>query len=379
MPHPVPVRRTALLTALALACGPVAPITTYTAPAREYQGQAAGKPLFPCDELRATAARMRAGLPAQDDAIRKTQQQLDAARTGVRESAQEAQMLALKEATGAAVHQLDFVREAKSLLEKYPPSNMDRLAGALGKIHDAAENLEKLTNSGAAGVNIGAAIRQNQLTMSTFVRELQDSGISDELAKAAVASLAGPAGLLAVEIGITARDAIAAGWGLYNNVTEADAAQRNLDTMRESRSLIDGRLYEINDILTSPATGCSKPPAPPQDRIMTQPPAADPPPYTPVPPAKPAAAAVKTPPQHHGGGGQAVAGLLLGGAAAAALYGYAKNKYGPNNNCVAPTADIPDLCSVGHSSACSQALANQVAYCQCRGYSTFDATAGTCR
>ena len=378
MPHPVPVRRTALLTSLALACGPVAPITTYTSPASERQAQAAGGPIFDCSGLQNTATRLRSGLPAQDEAIRRTQEQLDAARQGLKESVQEAQMLALKEAAGAAVHQLDYVREAKAGIAKAAASNANRLKwnAYVDKIKDAAEALQNLTSSGASGVNIGAAIRQNQLTLATFAKELEGSGISDELGKAAATAIAGPAGGLAVEIGISARDAIAAGWNLYNNATEADAAQRNLDQMRQARSAIDSRLYEINDIL---ATECAPPPAPPKDRIMTQPPAPEPPPYTPVPAPPPAPAQ----PQHHGGGGGAVVGVLLAGAAGVAVYGYAKNKYGTGadtTTCTAPTADIIAICGAGSgSSACKTALANQDSYCKCLGYAGFNAGSGRCQ
>jgi hypothetical protein len=377
MPHPVPVRRTALFTALALACGPVAPITTYTSPATGYQNQAAGKPIFDCTGLQATADRMRAGLPAQDEAIRRTQEQLDAARTGVKESVQEAQLLALKEATNAAVHQLDYVRETKSMIAKSAASNADRLKwnAIVDKIKDAAEKVQNATTSGASGLNIGTAIRENQLTLSTFAKELEGSGISDELGKAAATAIAGPAGGLAVEIGISARDAIAAGWGLYNNVSEADAAQRNLDTMRQARSSIDSRIYEINDILK---TECAPPPPPPQDRIMTRPPAAEPPPYTPVPDPAPQQAA----PAHHGGGGGAVVGVLLAGAAGVAVYGYAKNKYGTTDTttCTAPTADIVSICAAGGgSSACQTALANQTTFCKCEGYAGFNAGSGRCQ
>lgn len=377
MPHPVSVRRTALLTALALACGPVAPVTTYTSSASVVPGQAAGQPIFDCVGLQATAARMRAGLPAQDEAIRRTQEQLDSARAGVKESVQEAQMLALKEAAGAAVHQLDYIREAKAAIAKSAASNATRLKwlGYLDKIKDAADKVQNLTSSGAAGANLGAAIRDNQLTLSNFAKELEGSGISDELGKAAAMAVAGPAGGLAVEVAISARDAIAAGWNLYNNASEADAAQRNLDQMRQARSAIDSRLYQIDEILTSAESKCTPPPVQPQDRIMTQSPAGDPPPYTPVPPATSAAALTK----HKGGGGGAVLGVLLVGIAGAGVYGYAKNKYG-TKNCTAPTADIIAICGAGSgSTACKTALANQDAYCKCEGYAGFNTVAGICK
>lgn len=374
MPYPVPIRRTALLTALALASGPAAPITTYSAPAWR-QNQAAGHPIADCDALRATAARMRAGLPAQDEAIRRTEDQLAAARQGVHESTQEAQIAVVKAATAYAVHQLDTVRDLETAVENAKGASSlarRKWLARLDEFKRSAENIEKFSNSAAAGADLGAAIRDNQELLRRFIVDVDASGISDDLAMKA-ATFAGPMGVLTLEGLTVGRDLVYAGWSWYDMVKQEDAAARNLEEMQTARRAIDSRIYEIQGILADPDFQCATPAPPPSDRIMTQPPEPTPAVMTPVPAPAPA-------PRKGHGAANAAALLLIAGGAGTALYAY--NKYKNTTTCTAPTGDIPSICanqSADGGTACRQILAEQVAFCQCSGYSGFDAGAGVCK
>ncbi|MEI6244930.1 MAG: hypothetical protein WCQ64_07765 [Acidobacteriota bacterium] len=62
------------------------------------QAQAAGQPIFDCSGLQATSARLKAGLPVQNEWIRRTEEQLKAAREGVQQSKEALQELAFKTA-----------------------------------------------------------------------------------------------------------------------------------------------------------------------------------------------------------------------------------------------------------------------------------------
>jgi hypothetical protein len=189
------------------------------------------------------------------------------------------------------------------------------------KLKDAAEKLQGLVTSGASGVNIGAAIRDNQLAWANFAKDIDDSGIADEFGKLGFVAIFGPAGEIGFDLAVAARDGVAAGWGLYNNVTDAEAAQRTLDQLVDARRAIMGRLSEIDSILTSSDFNCAQPTPSPQDRIMTQPPAPDPIPAAPVAQAPQA----KTPKK--GGGGATAARVVVAGAGlGGALYALNKAK-----------------------------------------------------
>lgn len=363
-------RTAALGTCLSLLISTAAPAPVYSAP----QAQAGGRPIFDCSGLQATAARLRAGLPAQDEAIRRTEAQLREARQGRREAAGDLQLALLKTATLAAEETLKTVKEAQEAISAATGSaaNRKKWFDRYEAVKKSAEAIEKLTNSGKSGAEVGAAVREHQATVRKLVADLESSGISDELG-VKLAEFAGPMGAVTVSLAIAARDLIYAGVSSYLSGSEVEAAERNLDDMRQARRAVESRIFEMEGIVRSP--DCAPRPATPPNRSAVAPPASGgsptvPPstaPGTPATPAPSSPATQSPAPQAKGGGGGGLLLLALAGVGGAGYYAYAKNK---TENCGSnPSGQIASSCSVGNTSACRTAEANMDAYCRCNGYS----------
>lgn len=383
--HTPTQRRIALCTSVTLMFVSAAPLPVFTTtqPGSAAtmsidlaQAQAAGQPIFDCSGLQSTAARLKAGLPVQNEWIRRTEEQLKAAREGVQQSKEALQGLALKTARDLAVHQLKMVRDLQTAIENargYSSIARAKWLARVDTLKEGADAIEKLANAGKAGADLGTAISKNRGTLEEFVKQVNESGISDELGLKA-AEFAGPVGVAVVETFVAARDASFALWEGKMSADELNAAQRNLDQMRAARQAVESRAYELDGIV---ASECAPKAPAPKDRVSVQPaepPAPPPPAATPVPPPAKAPAAAR--PAKSGGGGTGV-GVLLGLAVAGGAGYYVYNK---SKTCVAPTSNILAICSQSSSSsACKTALADQDAFCKCSGYSGFNATYGSCQ
>ena len=337
------------------------------------QAQAAGGPIFDCTGMQATAARLKAGLPVQDEWIRRTEEQLRVAREGVQQSKEALQGLALKTARDLVAHQLKLVRDLQTAIANakgYSPIGRQKWLARVEKLKEGADAIEKLANSGKAGADLGTAISKNRGTLEEFVKQVNESGISDELGIKA-AEFAGPVGVAVVETFVAARDASFALWEGKMTADELNSAERNLNQMRAARQTVQSRAYELDGIVASP--DCAPTPAAPQGRATTTsptpapvPPASSPATSSPVPPAKadapaPTGAATTTSGGGHGGA------VLLGLAAVGGLGSVAYTKL---KNCGAgDTGQIGSSCSRGTPNACAAAQAVQEAYCKCMGYS----------
>lgn len=381
MPHPPLQRGTALCTTLALLLVMAASRPAHSTailPDDEVmtpipaQAQAAGQPIFDCSGMQSTAARLKAGLPIQDEWIRRTEEQLQAARAGVQQSKEALKGLALKTARDMALNQLKMINDLRATIEGargYKAGAQAQWLARVDKLKESADAIEKLVNAGTAGAELGAAISQNRGTLETFVQQINESGISDELGLKA-AELAGPVGVAVVETFVAGRDAFFAAYEGKTSADELNAAERSLAQMRAAKSLVESRAYELDGIV---ASECAPKPPAPRDRISVTPPdapTAAPAPAT--PPTKPGASA----PTKMKGGGGAGAGVVIGLAIAggAGYYAYKQLK-----TCVAPTSNILAICSQNSSStACKTAIADQDAYCKCEGYSKFDTVGGSC-
>lgn len=361
-------------------------LTTLTAPAPAWlesaQAQAPGAPIFDCAGMQATAARLRAGLPVQDEWIARTEAQLREAEAGVRQSKAELQQIALKSARDLAAHQLAQARVMRDMIEQqqgWSSLTRRRWLARVDEIQKLGEEVEKATSAGTAGLEgftLGTAIARNRAKLSDFANFLQDSGISDEAAKVAAGAVMGPAGALLVESFAVTRDIFYAGLSGALSADEADVARQNLASMKAARQLADTKIFELE---REPA--CAPRTPVPEDRIAVQPePAAPatPPSTTPSAPATPAQAPAGSMVKKRGHGGAATLAVLAAGGAAG-LYAY--NKYKTSETCTPTTSNIIAICSSqgGGSSQCKSAIAEATSYCQCLGYSTFDTGSGACR
>jgi hypothetical protein len=357
-------------------------LTTLAAPlsgARRPQVQAPGAPIVDCAGMQATAARLRAGLPVQDEWIARTEAQLRDAEAGIQQSQADLQQIAVKSARDLAAHQLAQVRVMRDMIEQqqgWSSLTRRRWLSRVDEIQKLGEEVDKAASVGTAGLEgfkLGTAIARNRAKLADFANFLQDSGISDEAAKMAAGAVLGPAGALLVESFAVSRDIFYAGLSGMLSADEAAVARQNLASMKAARQLAETKIFELErEPLCAPRTPV------PQDRIAIQPepaapPVAAPPPST-APPATPAKSATK------GGGPGAVTTLaILGAGGAAGLYAY--NKYKSSETCTPTTSNIISICSSqgGGSSQCKAAIAEATSYCQCLGYATFDTGSGGCR
>jgi len=323
--HESHIRRTARATMALLVVSTISPFHGYAdvaafRDAASFEQQAAGNPIFDCTGMQQTSARLKAGLPVQDEWIRRTEEQLRAAERGVTESKQALQDLAIKNAIQLAQSQLSAAADMKTALENAKGFSTLKRGQWLQKVDrikqlgEQIDNASKVGNSAIAGNNLGKLMQENRATLQDFINQISESGIADELGIKA-ASFAGPVGVLVVETFMVARDtALALGGGVIS-ASEAATARQNLDQMRLARRDVANRANELDKILASPESNCTPKPAAPQDRIQVQRPADTPatPPATPAP-----APSLPTTPSAKGGGGPGPLTWVLIGVAGAA-------------------------------------------------------------
>jgi hypothetical protein len=291
-------------------------LSTISPHAAAFEQQAAGNPIFDCTGMQQTSARLKAGLPVQDEWIRRTEEQLRAAEKGVTESKQALQDMALKQAIQLAQSQLSAAADMKTALENARGFSTLKRGQWLQKVDrikqlgEQIDNASKVGNSAIAGNNLGKLMQENRATLQDFINQISESGIADELGIKA-ASFAGPVGVLVVETFMVARDtALALGSGVMS-ASEAATARENLAQMRAARNDVANRAFELDRILASPDSNCTPKPPAPQDRIQVQRPA-----DTPATP--PAAPSLPTTPSAKGGGGPGPLTWALIGVAGAA-------------------------------------------------------------
>ena len=367
------IARGSLVTLLSLSLFPpvsAAPVLMSLIPGQ----QAAGQPIFDCSGMQSTSARLKAGLPVQDEWIRRTENQLRAAREGVVQSKEALQMLALKNARDLVVNQLQMLRDMRDMAKGASRQlSQAKFYKMLDAVQKGAEGIEKSISAGKAGADLGSAINNNQATLQEFLKQIGESGIADDLGLKA-AELAGPVGVLTVQTFAAARDTFFALYEGHMNAKEMETAARNLADMRAARQAVESRAYELDGLV---AAGCAPRPPAPGDRMMVQP---EPSP-APSPGTTPAAPAPATPaaPQNQqtakGGGGSGT-GILLGLAVAGGAGYYAYTKY---KTCTPPKTNVLTVCSQGGgTSACAAAKAEQTEFCKCSGYSGFSTATGSC-
>jgi hypothetical protein len=284
MQYPSNVRRAALVTVVTFGLSTMGPFQASMGALPEYPGAprvaqaAAGQPIFDCSGMQATSARLKAGLPIQEEWIRRTEAQWRAAEDGVTQSKAALQDLALKSAVDLVEHQLSMVREFENAIESargFSSINRAKWLGRVDDIKQMAEGIEgvvQLGTAGLAGNNLGVLMQKNRATLQDFINMVQDGGISDELGIKA-ASFAGPAGVSVVETFVVARDVSLAVLEGRMNINEAAAARENVEQMRAAKTAVESRAYELDGILT---TECAPRPAPPNDRILVEGPAQPP-------------------------------------------------------------------------------------------------------
>lgn len=249
------------------------------------QTQAAGRPICPDPGL---VTQLQSGLPAMDEAIRRTEAQLDAARqasinadAAARERAIDAAKSEVQSAIG------DFVGNALTLRRRVEALRRAGLArGArrelLEQAKDAQEILEQLQKMqsywsdaqqliavGGAGYQTGVELRTAARSFAQDVTRINElfvnTGIWDALGENLSGSF-GPFGSLAFR---AARAAMDIGFSVAESAlseSEYLTASRHLDVMRAQRSRIESRIFDMQQVMANcaPMPQTSSSPTSPQ-------------------------------------------------------------------------------------------------------------------
>ena len=256
---------------------------------RSVDQQAPGQPIVDCTGMRTTAARLKSGLPLQEEWIRRTEAQLRAAEAGVVESKSDLLAAGLDGAQLLFEQQLDLATKAMDAVEAaqgFSSLARKRWLDRVAKFKDAAEKLKGAVASRAAGTALGTAVAENRASVQQFLDFLQESGITDEAAANVAMMFTGPAGALVVKSFTVSRDLLYAGLEGVMTAREADVARENLDKMRAAKGAVESRVAELEHFI---ALDCAPPAAEPRDRMLVQNPAEPPvaPPSQPAAPADP--------------------------------------------------------------------------------------------
>ncbi len=284
---------------------------------------APGGPVAPasCGDMTAAVNRLQAGLPAIDNAIKRTQNilqggieekaraEVDLAMTGIQQA--DAGVTEIASQSGAVANQLENLQQVL-LTKGVSQSAITTSVEMLKRLKEYALHWQNVRDSYTAGNALGTSLQTATTQISqqyqAFNKFLGDSGIYDALGNQtadAAAGLLGPEAILATKVTEVVTDVgFALGKG-YLAQQDINNAQRTLASLSESRSRI---MSDIDSLNTSLGQFCAP-------QTAENPPPSSPPPY--FPPLPPVQSSTST----SSGTNWApwiIGGVLLGGGAIAA-------------------------------------------------------------
>jgi len=233
---------------------------------------APGAPIFDCVGDATTMNRLIAGLPAQQEAIKRTQAALDAAREDAQHDGAEAReewvetaikILASQASSIAKSSQELLAREESLKAAGITPNAAARFKflEKVQKIHEFGERLEAAGNSYLAGKAFGntVLVEQTARDLTDTIAEagvlLVDSGIAEEAGGKFALALWGPIGELGFSGVTTGLDLLTATSTGLISAAQADQAAFNLEGIRSQYQRIQDRIYDLQQEI---AQGCSK-------------------------------------------------------------------------------------------------------------------------
>jgi tetratricopeptide (TPR) repeat protein len=242
---------------------------------------APGAPIFDCAGDRTLVIRLAAGLPAQEEAIKRTDAAMAAAAKDAEDARPEAMWAAFKTLNTAAMSISELSKSALTKVEGpkshgIPPDAAARFRllqdlkelGELGDtLADATEVKGKTVDSFKAGEALGNAVFVQKTARSTadkikaIQKLLVDSGIRDEgleeiagnLALYGLGPIGGPIGDALVHTLANGAELVEKAGEYWNSAGEAKEAERNLTVMRYQQMQVRDRIYELQQEV---AVGC---------------------------------------------------------------------------------------------------------------------------
>ncbi|MFZ0736006.1 MAG: hypothetical protein WBL70_17720 [Candidatus Acidiferrales bacterium] len=238
---------------------------------------APGSPIFDCVGDRTSVARLAAGLPAQDEAIRRTEAALEAAKDDRADAREQAVVAALKTLNSSATLIATRSEAALSKLEglKSQGINADatmryrfleqvrKIAEDADRVVDATQLKSRATDSLKAGYAFGNTefVEKSTKTLLDDIaatkKLLDDSGMKDEALEDVAAKLAlfgfgpigGPVGEALVHTMANAADLVTEGAQAWNSGTEIENAERNLNVLRTQEQLVREKISGLQQEL----------------------------------------------------------------------------------------------------------------------------------
>jgi tetratricopeptide (TPR) repeat protein len=242
---------------------------------------APGAPIFDCAGDRALVNRFAAGLPAQEEAIQRTEAAMAAATKDTEDARPEAMWAAFKTLNTAAISISELSKSALAQVEGPKSHGITVEAAAqfrlwqdikdLGELGDmlaeATEVKGKTVDSFKAGAAFGNTMYVQKTARSTadklkaIQKLLVDSGIRDEgleeiaghLALYGLGPIGGPIGDALVHTLADGAELVEKAGEYWNSAGEAEEAERNLTVMRYQQMQVRDRIYELQQEV---AGGC---------------------------------------------------------------------------------------------------------------------------
>ena len=257
--------------------GNASPQLTVMRPEGAATFSAPGTPIFDCQGDRALIARLNSGLPAQDEAIKRTVLAVSAANSDSAVAREKALMAGFKTLNAAAttVSQLSETALAKVEGLKSHGITVDAaarfrlleeiksLAEDGQTLADATEFKEKVATYYETGEGIGEILRVRQAAqrtldkMAAIQKLLQKSGVQDDALEEIASQMAlyglgpigGPIGDALVHTIANGSEFVTKTAQDWNSTREAETAQRNLNVMRDQQRLVRERIYDLQQEL----------------------------------------------------------------------------------------------------------------------------------
>jgi hypothetical protein len=217
------------------------------------QKQSAAKAMD-CVQGKTTRDRFAAGLPVQQEAIRRTEAQLEAARKGVEEAKAESKAVLLKGALDEVkayaeevLTSADALRGEIETLKGLDKTKRDLLIRTVNTIAFGGEDLY---HSASAGYKAGPELQMKLNKLSRQIASLtMESGMVEKTGEKLSGKLWGPLGELGFRGAKLSIDlSVALGSGMVSKADQ-QAAQRNLDTMRDQYKLAKEHISELDSDL----------------------------------------------------------------------------------------------------------------------------------
>lgn len=242
---------------------------------------APGAPIFDCAGDRALVARLATGLPAQEEAIKRTEAAMAAATKNAEDARPEAMWAAFKTLNTAAISISELSKSALAKVEGPKSHGITPDAAArfrllqdlkeLGELGDTLADATEVKGKTVAYFKARDAIANTAFVQKTarstadkikaIQKILVDSGIEDDGLEEAAGDLAlyglgpigGPIGDALVHTLANGAELVEKAGEYWNSAGEAEEADRNLTAMRYQQMQVRDRIYELQQEV---AAGC---------------------------------------------------------------------------------------------------------------------------